>query len=315
MVVVGIASMLAGGCRGATEVTLLVRTAADLPCSSVASVSIVVAATPEDAEARLDSSTLTAKTDQGTCDADGHTIGTLVVTPGDAAGAVVVAARLVGDESAPCAPPDYKGCIVARRTFTFVSHASVTLPVSLDISCLDVPCGVVTSCRSGTCVSSAANCSDDTGTCTSPAEPDGPGAGDAGTDAIAEASADSSREDAMIDGGVDAADASPDAYGNTCPAVVRTDCTAEGQVCCLTNSVFQCQSGGCTGTTFNCLGRKYCEPDEYCCGFAGSVSCDTTHGQACTQSGNNYVCSSDADCPSSFPHCSGTYLGTRACAP
>ncbi len=59
----------------------------------------------------------------------------------------------VGQPTEACHPPDYDGgCIVARRALAFQPHDPITLPIELDVSCLDIPCGATQTCRNGTCV-------------------------------------------------------------------------------------------------------------------------------------------------------------------
>ena len=147
------------------------RTLGALPCTSLKGVSIVVAQTPREAEDRMKLGALSADVPRGECNADGHTIGTLVITPSNDTGAIIVRARISEGPDATCVPPDYTGCIVARRSFSFIAHAAVTLPITIEASCVDVPCDVVSSCRSGVCVSSSASCSDSAGSCSSIAEP------------------------------------------------------------------------------------------------------------------------------------------------
>ncbi|HSO37387.1 MAG TPA: hypothetical protein VLT33_32905 [Labilithrix sp.] len=114
-----------------------------------------MARSPQEAEDRMALGSFSAQVERGAC--DGARIGTLVITPQGPRGAVLVAARVSDDPTATCKPPDYKGCIVARRSFAFVDHASVTLPISLEAACADVACDVATSCRSGSCVSASAD--------------------------------------------------------------------------------------------------------------------------------------------------------------
>ena len=161
---VGLAGWGSEACRDATQVTVDIRTLG-IPCSSLKGVKIVVARSPRDAEDRMALGSLSAEVQRGQC--DGERVGTLVLTPSEAKGAIIVAARISDEAAATCKPPDYKGCIVARRAFAFLDHVSVTLPITLEVACADVPCDVVSSCRSGTCVSSEASCSDGTQRCAS----------------------------------------------------------------------------------------------------------------------------------------------------
>ncbi len=155
-------------CRDPTQVTVDIRTLG-IPCASLKGVKIVIARAPKDAEDRMALGSLSAEVARGQC--DGERVGRLVLTPSGAKGAVLVAARVSDDATSTCRPPDYKGCIVARRSFTFLDHVSVTLPMTLEVACADVPCDVVSSCRSGTCVSSETTCSESSARCESPTEP------------------------------------------------------------------------------------------------------------------------------------------------
>jgi hypothetical protein len=52
-----------------------------------------------------------------------------------------------------CVRTNYTGgCIVARRSVRYVSHQRLELPIALDTSCIDVPCGATTTCVNGNCV-------------------------------------------------------------------------------------------------------------------------------------------------------------------
>lgn len=319
---VAVAGYGSEGCRSPTQVTVELRTVGALPCTSLKGVAIVVAGSPRDAEAKMKLESLSAFVPSGECNADGRTIGTLVVTPGSDTGAILVRARYSDGPGTTCIAPDYKGCIVSRRSFGFIEHTRVFLPISLEATCVDVPCDVESSCRTGVCISSEALCSEN-GRCDSPAEPvlgpDGIGTLPDGAVAPEDSGADTS----MLEGGKDAPsdvqkDAPPDidaaGYGNECPTANGTDCNASNQVCCYMGSYF-CQTSCTPGYyVFNCLGRKYCN-GSFCCGLPNSgsgplgSSCDTTNGQMCTQNGNHYLCSSDADCPKHLPRCNGTYYG------
>lgn len=322
------------GCRTPTQVTIELRTVGVLPCTSLKGVSIVVAGNPRDAEERSKAESLSAFVPRGECNADGRTIGTLVVTPSSGTGAILVRARISDAADATCVSPDYKGCIVARRSFAFIDHASVTLPMSLEAACVDVPCNVESSCRSGVCVTSETVCSDSTSTCDSPAEPvigvDGGAVLPDGSSPVDGSTADISVADSSTDALLDAlpdAPYDPDAaaFGNACPTMGGpVDCNADAKVCCYMGSYF-CQTTCTTGYfAFNCLGRKYCNSGGYCCGLpntgAGTKgsSCDTTNGQMCSQNGSHYLCTSDADCPPSLSKCTGVYYDvgmgvTREC--
>jgi hypothetical protein len=304
LVVIGLARTV--GCRTATEITIDIRTLSPaLRCADLRRVAIVVTDTPDSAEEKLDTGFVSAEVN-GACDGDDR-VGTLVITPSDSSksGAVIIAASL--DTSAKCTKSGgYKGgCIVARRAFSFVDHSNAHLPITLERSCLDVPCDVKTSCRAGECLSSDTSCSGSE--CTSQAEPTG---GESPDGAPTDGGKETGGGD---DGGKDAPadapfDVDPDAFGNTCPGLGK-DC--DPSTCCYM-AVYFC-SAGCAAYSFGCVGRKHCDPTEYCCGLAFSVAsaphtqCDTTHGQMCSQEGSHYICTSNADCPPDRPTCVGIY--------
>jgi len=152
---VGLAALGGGaeGCRGPTQVTVEVGSTG-IPCASLKGVSIVVARSPQEAEDRMALGSLSAEVARGVC--DGARVGTLVITPQGPRGAILVVARVSDDPGATCKPPEYKGCVVARRSFAFVEHVAVTLPVPLEVACADVPCDVETSCLAGRCATAAA---------------------------------------------------------------------------------------------------------------------------------------------------------------
>lgn len=280
-----------GGCQSPTQVTVELRTLGALPCTSLKGVSIVVAQTPREAEDRMKLGSLSADVPRGECNADGHTIGTLVITPSNDTGAIIVRARISEAPDATCLPPDYRGCIVARRSFSFITHASVTLPITIEASCLDVPCDVETSCRSGVCVSSTASCSDGASSCASIAEPvpdkDGgvvpPPEG--GVVSVPDASLPDGalRDGAMsdgaplVDGAPDAPDAPPDGppLGNgLCPTNNGDlDCNAPGSsapLCCndLAKGFVCTVDSLCLSTyqQYRCTGPAHCGGGRCCAG-------------------------------------------------
>jgi hypothetical protein len=85
-------------------------------------------------------------------------VGSLVLVP-SAASDEVFAVRIVagvGRDPADCVPPIYgPGCIVARRTLSFVSDTALTLPVALRGACDGVRCGPRDTCVAGRCRSAA----------------------------------------------------------------------------------------------------------------------------------------------------------------
>jgi hypothetical protein len=68
-----------------------------------------------------------------------------------------------------------KSCIIARRSFSFISHSSLTLPIELDPLCLGKACDPASTCFKGGCVSASVTCN---GTdCGLPQENPGQGSG------------------------------------------------------------------------------------------------------------------------------------------
>ncbi|HEY8073060.1 MAG TPA: hypothetical protein VIF62_03095 [Labilithrix sp.] len=304
-----VAALAPASCKSATEVTLDIRTLTPgLRCQDLKHVTIVVASNTTDAEAMIASGFSSAEV-AGTCDADDR-VGTLVVTPSGDTGAVVVAAAVTDD--ADCRPDaKYKGCIVARRVFSFAKHAGLLLPITLERSCLDVPCDQANSCRAGECQSSDTNCGG--GVCTSNADPIVDDAGNEITPDGAIVQQDGAvipppgppppPPPAPIDAGVDATPGS----GNDCPTLADGGTVDCYPAACCYMAAYMC-GASCGPYTFNCIGRKHCGTD-YCCGTdptQGSVTtqCDPSHGVAACE---YYICTTDEDCPPGL-HCVGTYF-------
>jgi len=316
--VAGAAAVASPGCRTATQVTLEIRTDGSLTCAEVKGVAIVVALTPAAAEGKMALSTLSAEIVRGACGPDRHLLGTLVMTPSDSTGAVVVRARVSDSVDSTCKPPDYRGCIVSRRAFSFIDHASVTLPITLELSCADVPCDAITSCRTGQCISSNATCFEETERCESPAEPvvtaDGgaPLPDDAAVDgtlpdgAVADASNDA---DAKADTG-DGAVGNP---GEDCPTGVPggEPCYSGVKPLCCANvpmQRFECtdNAGGCPGLypRFSCTNTALCT--GLCCAGTpdgGAITGTCTGTFASCPAGQRALCKTSLDCPIAARSC------------
>lgn len=312
------AAPLAGGCKTATQVTIDLRTVGVLGCSDLKGVDIIVADSPQAADARIDSRNLSASVERGQC-ADGKRIGTLVLTPTGTRGAVVVVARV--DEGVTCTrATNFKGCIVARRAFAFIEHSALTMPISLEASCKDVPCDAITSCRTGTCVSSDATCVESTSTCDSVAEPVPlPDGGFVPPDAIApdgEPSDGPPADGPIVDAPSDApdsgdtgdtGDATTGLGGNQCPDSASKDCAdTAAPLCCYMATFFCGTSASCAPyPKLECTGKKHC-PGQYCCGTdpdGGAGLPTSTCGVGCTF----FVCNTAADCPPEKPSCTLRY--------
>jgi hypothetical protein len=157
----------AASCRAPTEVTLVLST--DVPCAMLTGTSITVG-TAADVE------TSQPVTVTNACEPSTGNIGTFVLIPesgSDEAFAVRIVSA-VGGLIANCTPPDYTGCIVARRELAFIPHTPLTLPIEMTAQCLDISCTgsntVVETCSGGTCKSAMVNCAT-SGACQSTPEP------------------------------------------------------------------------------------------------------------------------------------------------
>jgi hypothetical protein len=170
LVAIGSAAVtaLASGCHTATQVTLDISTTA--ACSDLKGTALVVGTSPTDTENKSYPlpGTTSASYNIVTNECTGSKIGTLVVTPADGsmeAAVVVVAAysspTIPVHDPSSCVAPDFKNCIVARRRFTFIEHAKLTIPIVLDPDCVNVPCNAVSTCHKGKCVDSTVETSDD----------------------------------------------------------------------------------------------------------------------------------------------------------
>ena len=143
-----------GGCREATEIRLEMAT--DIPACSNVNLTAIAAGRPGDVGQRA----FSAETDK--CAPSNGEIGSLVLVPsegdGDAVGVQAITAlgqmtpASCRDSGFKVAPGQIGGCIVQRRQLRFVPHKRLTLPITMDIDCVDVPCDEKTTCRNGACV-------------------------------------------------------------------------------------------------------------------------------------------------------------------
>jgi len=146
-------------CREPTEITVVIKTGEK--CSDLSGVEIVVGPDQQQTQTRFEHQFTAALSHE--CDPSG-TVGTLVITPGGAGGTIVVAAGVrVGGAPAPdpatCALADNaKSCIIARRSFAFLSHTSLTLPIELDPLCVGKACDPASTCFKGACVDASVTC-------------------------------------------------------------------------------------------------------------------------------------------------------------
>ena len=276
--------LLASACRTPTEVTIIVRN--KIPCAGLHGVQITVGPDPRATEEKVQRSFVTTATRQ----CDGELIGSLVVTPGANQAAVVVAGALV--EGAACLPPAYSGCVVARRSFGFVDHTALEIPIELEVDCENVACDAVSTCNKGACVPSAVTCQA-TGICTTLPDPSvaPPVEEDAGQDATVRDSAPSPDAGADGPGMLDAGGGDGSASGDSGPT---STCEA-GHV----------QVAGCPGGAM-------CDPGQYCCSLGGDAGTTcVSDGLPC--SGLARCCDARV-CPTSFTCCiaDSTALTTTA---
>ncbi len=87
------------------------------------------------------------------CDTGGR-VGELVVQPSGSKDAtfgfkVVMG---IGKSADECKPPDYKGCIVARRALAFLPHEDLQVRVDMRRSCIDRACEPTETCVNGGCL-------------------------------------------------------------------------------------------------------------------------------------------------------------------
>jgi hypothetical protein len=148
-------------CLSPTEITLDVRT--DVPCTNAASwrgVAISVGEPGVDVESRAPVLTTTA------CSASGQ-VGTLVVVPTGADNAEVGIRVVAGITENPedCAAGGYVGCIVSRRTLSYLPHQAQQVVIDLTSDCIGNACDINHTCVNGSCT--------DIVTATAPIAPDG----------------------------------------------------------------------------------------------------------------------------------------------
>ena len=173
---------IAASCREPTQITL--RITSGEKCSDLSGVQIVVGKDPAETKSRFDLHYAAALTHDCAPSGSSNLIGTLVLTPGASTGTVVVAAGVPlngkpAPDPATCADPAIaKSCIIARRSFSFVDHTSLTLPIELDPLCVGKACEPASTCFKGACVDATVSC--DGSSCGLPQEGTGGGEADGG---------------------------------------------------------------------------------------------------------------------------------------
>jgi len=135
-----------------------VRIRTTVPCAQLNGVAINAGSDPAAVEERVKLGFTDATTDKSQCDAQGE-IGTVYLLPGRARASLVVRAGYGTQKATECtADNGYKGCIVARRSISYLDRTTLSITIELDPDCLDVPCGLLSTCSKGQCVSSEAVC-------------------------------------------------------------------------------------------------------------------------------------------------------------
>lgn len=254
---------VAVSCREPTEITVVIRSGEK--CSDISGVEIVVGPDQSETQSRFEKQFTAALSHD--CDANG-VVGTLVVTPGGAGGTIVVAAGVrVGGAPAPdpasCATPaNAKSCIIARRSFSFLSHTSLTLPIELDPLCVGKACDPSNTCFKGACVDATVTCNG--AECGLSQENPGQGNGggnEAGSsDGAYDADLDAMSFDDVFDTGIDGtmvAEAGPDADSGSLDA-------ASFPPCGFASMAYYCQGNLITGvTSAGACGNP--DPTRGCC--------------------------------------------------
>ena len=302
-------------CKTPTQVTLDLRSTND--CSVLRGVDLGVADEPVVAEERV-GSFLTASAPQ--CRPGSLEIGTLVVTPGERGTASVIVVAGVSSASKDCKRPDYKGCVVARRRFTFVESRALVVPILIDFACEDVPCDVQSTCKNGQCIDSALECNDESCEPVDPRARDDGGLVDGAPDVLADGPNDGSSVDGANDGSAKDGSAPSDANidvvvppdcPHACPtAGMDMTCEVDNACCYRLNAAPTClppnaciQVGGSVppGVAACCGGSPDCGGlGTFCCvnftnksPFIGVATC---FSKPCVEGDQAQLCESDVDC-------------------
>jgi hypothetical protein len=264
-------------CRAPTQVEL--KLVSDVPCQQLNGVVINVGS---DAFKLEDAFRTTpaggyfdAEVDLKRCQADGS-LGTIFLAPGSDRGVVLVRAGVGARRAMDCAPPRYEGCIVARRRFSYVDNTTLKLTVQLNQDCLNVPCGIFSTCVSGKqCVESLASSCDSNNDCKPDPtarkpvdDPDGGLGTDGGSDASSDGGftpADASASDAQ------SVDGAPSDAGDPDGGPVVLDAGTDGALGDAGKDGGLADAGGDAGTDGGST------PGMVRCGFSGVDPSHTTH--------------------------------------
>lgn len=309
------AAVVVASCRAPTQARLVVTTPAR--CSETNGVAITAKAAPLGVEQAVDSGFVSATVTACEQRADLGDYGDLVLAPGADTGAVVVVAGYGATRAETCKPANkYKGCIVARRAFSYLEHATITIPVSLEPDCVDVPCDAFSTCRKGRCVDSRVDCTESG--CTGASLPPPPGADAGPGDASAggdSGAADGGGADAAAEAGQDGGGGDGGPVTTRCGAGLGPNCRgylggpntpcAIGQTCCVDmGGSCEASPGGAVGcggrVAVCCSSSSDCTGGKVCCtrpptGGATRIH-DCVEPAECDTSGPSVLCD-DGVCP------------------
>jgi hypothetical protein len=144
-------TLVAASCRSPTEITLELTT--DEPCELVfATGANITAGSFEELERKPPGA---RTSDCRALNGEGS-LGSLVLVPSGPlddpiAVRVVMGVTRSADDCVAAIPPDYSGCIVARRSLRYLPHTPLTLPIALRRACVGKECPGQT-CVEGSCV-------------------------------------------------------------------------------------------------------------------------------------------------------------------
>jgi hypothetical protein len=286
-------------CRDPTEVTLVLTT--DVPCATLQmnGTSITVG-TAGDLETK-DPVTITSLCDESTGSV--HDIGTLIVVPSSANDATF-AVRIVSGVDTPvgdCVSPAYTGCIVERRELAFVPHTPLTLPIPMDLDCLNVSCQEHQTCRQGGCVSAVVP--DPGMTCTT-----GMGCGadhlpllEGGSQSPSDGSADTSQDEGP---GTDGTLADVTVADMTAPDAGQSDGSGQpdgtppgdgsplGSCVSAATSSLSCSGAPCPGGEVCCVGNPPGGPVTEACSAPGACNYDVDGSTS-----SSLICRNVGECP------------------
>lgn len=302
--VVALGLALAPACRDATQVTLEISLAPQAACAETNGTAITIGATRDATEQRVRDGVATTTT--SSCNEATREIGTLVVTPGEDGRASVVVVVSYDKAVLPssCTPPLFKGCIVARRQFTFADHKGLRMPITIDPSCKDVPCDALSTCRTGACFPSETPCVGDA--CIEPGDPGDGRTAEGGTDAAEGGTA----------GDADVFDGSDDGSG---------DGSSGGGPSYCRNGALLCASSVCSGPAHACCenasGASTCVAASTCAASTKQRCCvqaDCANGTVCLDATVKTagVCGPNVQCNSTVLVCPPAPGATPAvCSP